>query len=320
MITVLVTGIAGFIGSHLGEKLLADGYKVIGIDNFDPFYPAETKRNNLKQLLPQPNFKFYELELTEPDALNAISEDVDIVVHLAAKAGVRPSIDKPLDYLNVNVTATNLLLEWMKAKNIRKYVFASSSSIYGNNKSIPFKETDVVDFPISPYAYTKKACELMNYTYHHLNHIDTVNLRFFTVYGPRQRPDLAIHKFVDMIRQGKPLPLYGDGSTARDYTFVGDIVKGITGAMKYVLENEQVYEIVNLGNNEPVPLKTLVTTLFGLMGKEPAINYLPMQPGDVDITFASIDKAKKLWGYSPETTITDGLKQFITWFDNQHQQ
>jgi UDP-glucuronate 4-epimerase len=317
MHTILITGIAGFIGSHLGEKLLNAGYKIVGVDNFDPFYPKEIKARNLEGLITSPDFKFYEFDLADPGKLALIEEKIDVVIHLAAKAGVRPSIENPVAYLRANITATNMLLDWMKDNNIKKYLFASSSSVYGNNVSIPFRETDNVDNPISPYAFTKKSCELLNYTYHHLYNIDTVNLRFFTVYGPRQRPDLAIHKFIKMIDEGKPLPVFGDGSTSRDYTFVADTVNGIAGALKYVLEHENVYEIVNLGNNEPVSLKDLIENIYQVMGKKPDLQYLPMQPGDVEITFADIEKAKKLWNYNPGTSIADGLKHFVAWYNQK---
>ncbi|SDJ87433.1 Nucleoside-diphosphate-sugar epimerase [Catalinimonas alkaloidigena] len=315
---ILLTGSAGFIGSHLAERLLRDGYAVTGVDNFDPFYPRAVKEDNLSALRDHPHFTFRELDLTQPNGLAQVTEPIDVVMHLAAKAGVRPSIENPLSYLDYNVSATNYLLEWMKEKQVRNFVFASSSSVYGNRKEIPFRETDNVDYPISPYAFSKKACELLNHTYHHLYGINTVNLRFFTVFGPRQRPDLAINKFVRQILNGQPLTMFGDGSTARDYTFVEDTVDGICRAIEYVQAQPKVFETFNLGNHKPTQLSELIHTLYELLGREPNIQQLPMQPGDVSITCASTEKAKELLGYEPSTSLREGLQKFIDWYHQKN--
>lgn len=311
MASYLITGCAGFIGSHLSERLLKEGHQVVGIDNFDPFYKREIKVQNLKGLLSSTHFQFIEGDLKDSNVFDQIGIDIDIIVHLAAKAGVLPSLKDPIAYLNDNVIATQNLLNLCKERHIKKFVFASSSSIYGNNKSIPFTETDNVDQPISPYAASKKACELITHTAHHLYKLDVVNLRFFTVFGPRQRPDLAIHKFIKLVDEGKEITMYGDGSTSRDYTFVNDTVQGIMGACNYISTHENVYEIVNLGNNTPVKLKDLIATIEKVMNKKVKINHQPMQPGDVDITFANIDKAKKLFGYGPSTSLEDGIASFV---------
>jgi nucleoside-diphosphate-sugar epimerase len=317
MYNVLLTGCAGFIGSHLTERLLAEGHAVTGIDNFDDFYPRAAKVANLQLLLPHANFTFIELDLADTDAVMAMDAKADVIIHLAAKAGVLPSLKAPVAYINTNITATNNLLEWMRTKGINKMLFASSSSVYGNNKKIPFAETDSVDEQISPYAFTKRSCELMNYSYHHLYGFDVLNLRLFTVYGPRQRPDLAIHKFVKMIKAGQPITMYGDGSTARDYTFVADTVDGFMKAMQYLMTHNKVYDIVNLGNNGPVKLKDLIDAIYESVGAQPNIIPMPMQPGDVDITYADITKAQQLFGYQPNTTLQEGLKQFINWYNER---
>ena len=317
MASYLITGCGGFIGSHLSETLLKEGHQVVGIDNFDPFYKKEIKEQNLKGLLSNTHFQFIEGDLKDSNVFDQIGIDIDIIVHLAAKAGVLPSLKDPIAYLNDNVIATQNLLNLCKERHIMKFVFASSSSIYGNNKSIPFTETDNVDQPISPYAASKKACELITHTAHHLYKLDVVNLRFFTVFGPRQRPDLAIHKFIKLVDEGKEITMYGDGSTSRDYTFVNDTVQGIMGACNYISTHENVYEIVNLGNNTPVKLKDLIATIEKVMNKKVKINHQPMQPGDVDITFANIDKAKKLFGYAPSTSLEDGISSFVKWYHEQ---
>lgn len=318
MTKILITGCAGFIGSHLAERLLDKGHTVIGIDNFDPFYDRVVKEGNLSHFAEHDNFEFYEIDIANKRSLKALPVP-DVVIHLAAKAGVLPSLKDPAGYINANIVGTNNLLEFMKGNEVGKLVFASSSSVYGNTPEMPFKETGFVDRPISPYAFTKRSCELMNYNYHHLYNFDILNLRLFTVYGPRQRPDLAIHKFINLIRQGKPIDMYGDGSTSRDYTFVFDTVTGLEAALEYVMNNERVYEIVNLGNNHPVKLIDLINTIYELMNEKPNINPMPMQPGDVDITYADISKAQKLLGYNPSTTIKEGLSSFIKWFNERKQ-
>jgi nucleoside-diphosphate-sugar epimerase len=317
MPTIFVTGVAGFIGSNLVLRLLQEGHSVIGVDNFDTFYDKALKVKNLASFMKHEKFQFIDADLSEEHTYKSFPSQIDAVVHLAAKAGVLPSLKNPSSYIQNNILGTNLLLEWMRSIECSKLVFASSSSVYGNNKTIPFSETDAVNEPISPYAFTKRACELMNYNYHHLYHFDIINLRFFTVYGPAQRPDLAINKFFNLIKTGKPIEMYGDGSTARDYTFVEDTVSGIIGALHYVFANEKVYEIVNLGNHTPVSLKTLIETIYEIQQTPPNIVQRPMQPGDVDITFANIEKAKKLFNYYPSTALKEGLIKFKEWHDEQ---
>lgn len=314
MKSVLVTGCAGFIGSTLCEKLLLSGCRVVGIDNFDPFYPRAVKEDNLKTCRLNSAFEFFEKDISYKEQLSSIDRTVDVVIHIAAKVGVRPSIYNPQAYIQTNITGTQNILDWMNERGVKKLVFASSSSVYGNDTQVPFSESANVDCPISPYAFTKKACELLNYTYHSLYQFDIVNLRFFTVYGERQRPDLAIYKFVDAISKKEPIIMYGKGDTSRDYTYVQDTVAGVLGALKYVSENKNVFEIANLGNSHPVSLKELVDTIYELMEEEPNILYESKQPGDVEATFADISKAKKLFGYNPETNLRDGLKNFIAWY------
>lgn len=314
MVTILVTGCAGFIGSHVCTLLLNKGFKVIGVDNFDPFYSPSIKESNLAAFKQHPSFCFYKMDIAK--GLDAITEkDIKAVIHLAAKAGVRPSIEDPAGYIKVNIVGTQKVHDFMQARLINKLVFASSSSVYGNNKKMPFSEDDNVDNPISPYAYTKKTGELMNYTLHHLYKVDVINLRFFTVYGPGQRPDLAIHKFVERISKGEPLVLFGNGETARDYTYVDDTVAGIYSALQYCLQNSRIYTTINLGNNKPVKLNELVDIIYDAMGKEKNIIHEAMQPGDVDITFADISKAGQLLNYKPATDMKTGIKNFIAWFN-----
>jgi UDP-glucuronate 4-epimerase len=312
---VLITGVAGFIGSNLAEHMLLKGHTVVGLDNFDAFYDRKLKEGNLTKARQHKNFSFYEADISNPDDLNKIDFKGDLVIHLAAKAGVRPSIQNPSAYIQNNIIGTQNVHQFMQARGIHKMVFASSSSIYGNNKKIPFSETDNVDHPISPYAFTKKACELMNFTFHELNKTDIINLRFFTVYGERQRPDLAIHKFVKAISNNEPIPLYGTGQTARDYTYVQDIVAGIEAAANYVMNNKNVYEIVNLGNSHPIKLTDLVKAIETILQKQAIINWQPMQPGDAEFTYADISKAQKLLNYHPSTPLEEGLKNFIAWYN-----
>ncbi len=321
MSKILVTGCAGFIGSHLSEKLIANGHQVVGIDNFDPFYDKSVKLRNLENLNKSNDFTFAELDLAEYEELSQALSDktIDIVVHLAGKAGVRPSIEDPHGYIRANITATQNILEWMRTNKVKKMAFASSSSVYGNTKETPFSETQDVNNPISPYAFTKKAGELINYTYHNLYGLDIINLRFFTVFGPRQRPDLAIHKFTRLILEGKAIPMFGDGSTARDYTYYEDTVAGIIGAINYLFNHENVYEIINLGNNQPVQLRDMIATIFEVCGVNPNIKQMPMQAGDVDITFANIDKAQQFLGYRPQYSFRQGVENFVRWYKQTHQ-
>ncbi len=314
---ILVTGVAGFIGSNLVEYLLNknNDYCIIGVDNFDDMYDREIKEANIKNFLQNPNFEFVELDLTQATKVNLLPK-VDLVVHLAAKAGVRPSILNPQAYIHSNIYATQNLLDWMRIHHIKKYIFASSSSVYGNNKKVPFEESDNVDKAISPYAFTKKSCEILNHTYHHLYHIDCINLRFFTVYGPRQRPDLAIHKFVENMLANKPIQVFGNGQTARDYTYIMDIVAGIEQAIQLVLSQDKIFEIINLGSNYPIKLMDLIKHIENILQIKTRLIYMPMQDGDVEFTFANIDKAKKLLNYHPQENIEDGLKKFIAWKTN----
>jgi nucleoside-diphosphate-sugar epimerase len=260
------------------------------------------------------------LDLANKNDLSTFLKDKspDIIVHLAGKAGVRPSIEDPEGYIRANITATQNILDIMKEKGIRKMAFASSSSVYGNCPETPFRENMDVSNPVSPYAFTKKSCELINYTYHHLYQLDILNMRFFTVFGPRQRPDLAIHKFTRLLRNNEPIPMFGDGGTARDYTYVADTVAGIESAIDYLLKNENVYETVNLGNNHPVLLRDMIQTIAEEAGVKPVINQLPMQDGDVNITYADISRAKELLGYQPKTSFREGIKKFLMWYDEMH--
>jgi len=313
---ILVTGCAGFIGSHLTEKLLQNGHSVIGIDNFDPYYDRKVKERNMELFRNHPNFLFHELDLADSvELLNAIgNSQIDVIAHLAGKAGVRPSIEDPQGYIRANISGTQNLLDFMKERGVKKMAFASSSSVYGNSTEIPFHEAMDVSNPISPYAFTKKACELVNFTYHKLYDLDIINLRFFTVFGPRQRPDLAIHKFTKLILNGKEIPMFGDGSTSRDYTYFEDTVAGICGALDFLFTHEKVYETVNLGNNQPVKLIDMIRAIEQATGKKANIKRLPMQAGDVDITYANIDKAKSLFGYNPQYSFEEGVKNFVRWY------
>jgi nucleoside-diphosphate-sugar epimerase len=312
---ILVTGCAGFIGSHLTHTLLANNYKVTGVDNFDPYYKKELKENNLSEFISHPNFTFIELNLCDEYAVNNnLSIKFDCIIHLAAKAGIRPSIKNPQSYIDHNISATRNLLDLMKDKGLKKMVFASSSSVYGNTPNTPWNEELDVSKPISPYAFSKKSCELLNHTYHHLYNIDFINLRFFTVFGPRQRPDLAINKFTRLLFKGSPIPMFGDGSTARDYTFIQDIIDGVIKAMKYVITHNNIFENINLGNHTPVKLIDLIHAIADVTGQKLTIEQLPMQPGDVNITYADISKAQKLLNYQPKTTLKEGLKAFVDWY------
>jgi len=306
----LVTGAAGFIGSHLSERLLAQGCKVVAVDNFDDFYDPRIKRRNIDACLKNKNFQLLEADIRDSAATDkAVGDGIDIIVHLAARAGVRPSIAQPLLYADVNVNGTMVLLESAKKHKIQKFIFGSSSSVYGNNKKVPFSENDNVDFPISPYAATKKAGELICHTYHHLYNIDMTCLRFFTVYGPRQRPDLAIHKFARLIEQGKPIPVYGDGTMMRDFTYIDDIIEGTVAAMQKCAG----FNIYNLGESRPISVNDLITEIENALGKKAVKEYLPPQPGDVQRTYADVTKAVKELGYNPSTTIEDGLARFTAW-------
>ena len=309
---ILVTGCAGFIGSHVSEAMLNRGESVVGVDEINDYYDVRIKKNNLSILKKHKGFVFYKEDIRNLKGLKRIfaKEMPEKVVHLAARAGVRPSIEQPLLYEEVNVKGTMHLLELAKEHNIKSFVFASSSSVYGNQKKVPFSETDDVNNPISPYAATKKAGELLCYTYHHLYDIKITCLRFFTVYGPRGRPDMAPYKFTKAIIAGKPIQRFGNGKTKRDYTYIADIVKGVVAAA----DAELGFEIINLGNNKPVELSKLISTIEKATGKKAAIEQMPLQPGDVEITYANIAKAKKLLGYNPETSIEAGMQKFVEWY------
>ncbi|MBA7611363.1 UDP-N-acetylglucosamine 4-epimerase [subsurface metagenome] len=320
---VLITGAAGFIGSHLCERLLADGCTVIGVDNFDDFYDPQIKRRNISGCLKNKNFQLIEADIRDSTAMDeAVGDGVEIIVHLAARAGVRPSIAQPLLYADVNMNGTMVLLQAAAKHKVAKLIFGSSSSIYGNNEKVPFSEDDNVDFPISPYAATKKAGELICHTYHHLYGIAITCLRFFTVYGPRQRPDLAIHKFAKLIEQGKPIPIYGDGSMMRDFTYIDDIIDGTVAAINRVTSDESratshEFNIYNLGESKPITVNDLVTEIEKALGKKAVKEYVPAQPGDVERTYADVSKAVRELGYNPSTTIQAGLAKFVAWLRQQ---
>ena len=318
MAKILVTGGAGFIGSHLSETLLRQGQEVICLDNFNDYYDPVIKRHSISWSQGQSNYTLIEGDILDLDLLRQIFADYkfDIVVHLAARAGVRPSILAPLLYQQVNVEGTTNLLEMAKEFRTQKFIFGSSSSVYGENEKVPFSEKDPVDHPISPYASSKKACELICYTYHHLYGIPITCLRFFTVYGPRQRPDMAIHKFTQAIKIGEQITMYGDGSSRRDYTYVTDIVEGICKSIDYCSD----YQIYNLGESKTIQLRELIQLIAKCLGQEPKIQKLAMQPGDVPITFADITKAKKEISYHPKVDIEQGIAKFVDWFntDNSH--
>ena len=334
----LVTGGSGFIGSHLVEHLLKNGHSVINIDNFDDFYDYKIKIENtlesvgktneftfhnkstdIQKLIFETSSKNYQLyyqDIRDKYGLEKIFQKhkIDFVIHLAALAGVRPSIERPLEYEEVNVKGTMNLWELCKEFNINKFICASSSSVYGNNKTIPFSETDNVDNPISPYAATKKCGEILGHVYHHLYKIDMIQLRFFTVYGPRQRPDLAIHKFTKLISENQEIPFYGDGATSRDYTFIDDIIDGMLKSIHYLETHDNVYEIINLGENEVINLNEMVSTIEACLQKNALKKMLPLQAGDVMKTNADITKAKNLIGYKPTTKFQNGIKKFVEWF------
>lgn len=309
--SALVTGGAGFIGSHLVDRLLADGWAVTTVDNFDPFYSPDVKRANVVPHLQHPTFRLVEADVCDAAVLReALPGGYDAVIHLAAKAGVRPSIEAPAAYQRVNVEGTQVLLELAREWGTRQFVFASSSSVYGVSPEVPWREEEPGLRPISPYAATKVAGELLGHVYAHLYGVRFIALRFFTVYGPRQRPDLAIHKFARRMLDGQPITLYGDGSTRRDYTFVDDVVEGIVAAIDY---NGSPYEVINLGNSRTVRLSELVEAIEQALGVEAQIERLPPQPGDVPQTWADLAKAQRLLGYDPETTLGEGLAAFASW-------
>ena len=316
MTTYLITGAAGFIGSSLSLRLIKEGNKVIGVDNFCDFYSDKIKENNVKELVNNSNFKLYRVDIRDRQAINRVFDEnhIEIVMHLAAMAGVRPSIENPILYQEVNCMGTQNILEEMKAHNVKNLVMASSSSVYGNCKEVPFREDMIVDYAISPYAATKKANEVMTHVYHKLFNMNVIMLRFFTVYGPKQRPDLAINKFTRLMLENKEIPMFGDGSTFRDYTYVDDIVEGIIKSIDYVEKNDSVYEIINLGSSNPIKLREMIDIIGKKLNKKPVIEKLDMQSGDVDGTYADISKAKSLIGYEPKIKFEDGIERFIEWY------
>lgn len=308
----LITGGAGFIGSNLADSLLKDGHEIVVVDNFNDYYDIKIKEGNVAANLNNPHYRLYRADIEDMAALKKIfaAHEFDAVVHLAARAGVRPSLERPLDYINSNILGTVNILECMRNRGCKKLVIASSSSVYGNCKAEKFSEDLKVTEPISPYAATKSACEQLCYTWHHLYGINVVALRFFTVYGPRQRPDLAISKFARLIDEDKPIQMFGDGTTKRDYTFIEDIVAGIRASIDY---DKSGYEIFNLGGGEPITLKRMIETIEQTMGKKAVVVQMPMQPGDVEKTVCDYSKAQRLLGYQPNTTFAEGVKKFIAW-------
>lgn len=314
MKNILITGGAGFIGSHLCGLLLAEGgWQVSVIDDFNDFYDPEVKFENIKEFRSHESFRLFEIDIRDQAKLVKAFEDsrYDCLVHLAARAGVRPSLKQPLLYVETNINGTLHLLELSRKHGINKFVFGSSSSVYGLNAKLPFSEDDPIRQPISPYAATKAAGELLCHTYSHLYGLRCVCLRFFTVYGARQRPDLAIHKFASLMSQGQPIPVFGDGTTRRDYTFIDDILSGVRAAIDY---EESDYEIINLGESKTTELRELIALLEKELGKKAIIDRQPPQPGDVACTYADISKARRLLGYDPRTQVEEGIKIFVDWF------
>jgi UDP-glucuronate 4-epimerase len=318
MKNILITGGAGFIGSHLVDHLLAEGdCHLTVIDDFNDFYDPSIKRENVSRHKKSPNYQLFEADIRDKNALTRIFEAdaFDCIVHLAARAGVRPSLDQPQLYADTNINGTLNLLELARERGIRQFVFGSSSSVYGINAKVPFSEDDPIRQPISPYAATKGAGELLCHTYTHLYGIRCVCLRFFTVYGPRQRPDLAIHKFARLISEGRPIPVFGDGTTRRDYTFVDDIIAGVRASIDYVGDSAKSnYEVINLGESRTVELRELISLLEKELDLHAVVDRKPLQPGDVPQTFADISKARDLLGYNPQTQIEGGIRKFVEWF------
>jgi UDP-glucuronate 4-epimerase len=315
---IVVTGAAGFIGSHLSERLSARGDEVVGFDSFDPFYPRATKEQNLAALRGQARFTFVEGDIRDAAALARAFGDVraDVVVHLAALAGVRPSLAEPARYADVNLVGTQRVLDAARAAGVRRFVFASSSSVYGGDSEPPFKESDLCLRPLSPYASTKRAGELMLWTAHHLYALDVTCLRFFTVYGPRQRPDLAIHKFGRLISAGQTIPLFGDGSTSRDYTFIDDIVDGVVSSIDEAVAAPG-FRIYNLGGSRTTTLLGLVELLSQALGKKANVDWQPEQPGDMKRTLADVTLSGRALGYAPKVPIEEGIARFVAWLRAQ---
>ena len=314
---ILVTGGAGFIGSHLVDALLAHGKEIVCLDDFNDFYDPAIKRANIRSHLASPNYRLIEGDIRLDATLSKMFSEhrIEKVVHLAARAGVRPSLDQPLLYDDVNIRGTILLLEFVRKYNVQQFVFASSSSVYGADTEVPFREDARIYRTVSPYAATKYAGELVCYTYHHLYGTPMTCLRFFTAYGPRQRPEMAIHKFTRLIYEDKPIPFYGDGSTARDYTYIDDIIQGVVAAINRPFP----FEVFNLGESSAITLKELVREIEVATGRKARLENLPTQPGDVEITFADVSKAARMLDYRPTTPIAKGLRKFVDWFEARKQ-
>jgi len=313
-IKILVSGGAGFIGSHLIERLLKEGYEVVCLDNFNDYYDPQIKRDNIKTFLREKRFNLIEADIRDKDILKRIFNKYEFqkVIHLAAQAGVRLSLKQPNLYVDVNINGTLNLLELCREYKIKNFIFGSSSSVYGATKEIPFSEEGKLK-PISPYGVSKRTGELLCYTYNHLYNLPVTILRFFTVYGPRQRPDMAIHKFTKLIDEGKEICLYGNGETSRDYTYISDIVEGIMSA----LNKDFNYEIFNLGNSNPTNLSHMISLIEKNIGKSAKVKYLPERPGDPSITFADISKSKRMLNYNPKIKIEKGIKRFVEWYKNE---
>lgn len=318
MKNILITGGAGFIGSHLVDYLLSEGgWRITIVDDFNDFYDPAIKRENASRHSSNLLFKLLEADIRDREALKEAFSGTkfDCIVHLAARAGVRPSLSAPGLYLETNVNGTLNLLDLARQRGVKQFVFGSSSSVYGINAKVPFSEDDPIFNPISPYAASKAAGELLCHTYTHLYGMRIVCLRFFTVYGARQRPDLAIHKFAKLITEGRPIPVFGDGTTRRDYTYIDDIIAGLRAAIDYEASE---YEVINLGESRTVELRELISLLENALGERAAIDWQPMQPGDVPQTFADITKARRLLGYDPQTQIEEGIGKFVEWFRQQN--
>ena len=311
---IVVTGAAGFIASHVAQALLAAGHEVVGVDNLDPYYPEHLKRANLAEIASGPGgdrFTFRRGDICDPDAMRDACAGAHGVVHLAAKAGVRPSLTDPAGYARANVLGTQVVMSAAHAAGCERLVCASSSSVYGNNEKTPFAETDGVEHPISPYAATKRACELIAHTHHHLTGQPVAMLRFFTVFGPRQRPDLAIRLFLDRVSRGEAIRMFGDGTTSRDYTYIDDIVAGVLAAYEHIPEHG--YRVWNLGGDHPITLTELIETVGAVVGREPIVNREPMQAGDVERTWADLSRSKGELGYAPGTSVRDGVERQWAW-------
>lgn len=318
MTRVLVTGAAGFIGSHLAERLAARGDEVVGVDNFDPFYARAIKEANLGALRGQAGFSFHELDILDRAALQRLLDADTVLVHLAAKAGVRPSLADPAGYLRANVAGTQAVIDAARAAGCARLVFGSSSSVYGDDTPPPFREDAAAVHPISPYAATKRASELILEALAPHAGLRVAALRFFTVYGPRQRPDLAIHSFTRRLAAGEAITMFGDGTDARDYTYIDDIVDGVISALEWTATAPVGMEVFNLGGNQAVPLGEMIATIAAALGVDPVIRRDGRQPGDVRLTAADLTKSGRVLGYRPRTTFPEGIRRFVNWFQEAH--